>query len=67
MIATRLLLLTAVIVLSTSQAMAGDPYRWWPYRYAEAPRDWVCGAFEHRHKCNAELNVRTYRCGCIER
>jgi hypothetical protein len=67
--ATRMLLLTTAILLSASPAMAGDTYRWWPwsYRSADAPQGWVCYAFEHRNRCNAELNVRTGRCGCIER
>jgi hypothetical protein len=67
MTAIRTLLFATAIFGVASPAMAGDGYRWWQYRYADAPSNWVCGAFEARHKCNAEITPRRNRCGCIER
>jgi len=61
-----LLFATAVLCLATP-ALAGDDYRWAPDQFAGAPRSWVCGAFEYRHRCNAEFHPRTNRCGCIVR
>ncbi len=66
MIAIRALLLTAATLVLASPALAGDySHWWWSYRYAEAPWHFVCGAFEARHKCNAEF--RTVRCRCLMR
>ena len=64
MIAIRILLAAATLALA-SPALAGNHYDWWSYRYVEAPWHWVCGAFEARHKCNAEF--RTNRCRCLVR
>jgi len=66
MIAIRVFLFAAAILALVSPALAGDHSNWWwSYRYAEAPQHWVCGAFEARHKCNAEF--RTTRCRCLMR
>lgn len=61
-----LLFATAVLCLATP-ALAGDHYRWWTDQSAGASWTWVCGAFEYRHRCNAEFHPRTNRCGCIVR
>jgi hypothetical protein len=63
----RILLFANAVLTLASPALAGDQYHRWPHRYVDAPWSWVCGAFEYRHKCNAEFNVRTNRCGCLER
>jgi hypothetical protein len=57
---------TAVLCLATP-ALAGDHYRWWTDQSVDTPWTWVCGAFEYRHRCNAEFHPRTNRCGCIVR
>jgi hypothetical protein len=66
MTAIRTLLFATALAAIASPAMADDGW-WWQYRYVEAPWHYVCGAFEARHKCNAEYTVRRNRCGCIER
>jgi hypothetical protein len=48
------------ILFFTSPALAGWT-RW------VAPQAWACGAYEHAHRCNAEWNVHTHRCGCLVR
>ena len=69
----RILLFANAILTIASPALAGDQYHRWGHRYVEAPYgvnapwSWVCGAFEYRHKCNAEFNIRANRCGCLER
>jgi hypothetical protein len=63
----RTLLFATAILGFASPAMAGSDYQRWQYRYADAPWSWVCGAFEARHRCNAEFTLRRNRCGCIER
>lgn len=65
MIMIRALLLAAASLALASPALAGSHFYWWQYRYAEAPWHYVCGAFEARHKCNAEF--RHHRCGCLVR
>ena len=32
-----------------------------------ATQGWVCGRYEYAKRCNAELNMRTHRCGCLTR
>jgi len=67
----RTLLCATAILTLASPAMAGHRHHGWSYGYADpylaAPWSWVCGAFEYGHKCNAEFNGRTNRCGCIVR
>lgn len=48
------------ILLFSSPARAG--WTGWV-----TPQGWACGAYEYAHKCNAEWNVRTRRCGCLVR
>jgi hypothetical protein len=67
MTSIRALLLTATVLCLASPALAGDHYRWWTDQSMHAPWTWTCGAFEYRHRCNAEVKPRTYRCGCIVR
>jgi hypothetical protein len=67
MITIRKLLLAAAILSLASPAMAGNYFHWWTYRYMGTSWSWACGAFEYRHKCNAELSTHTNRCGCIVR
>ena len=50
----------AVILLFAAPALAGWG-RW------VAPQCWTCSAYEHAHRCNAEWNVHTRRCGCLAR
>ena len=61
-----LLFATAVLCLATP-ALAGDHYRWRTDPSVGASWGSVCGAFEYRHRCNAEFHPRTNRCGCIVR
>jgi hypothetical protein len=68
MTAIRTLVFATALIGLASPALAGDGYSfWWRYSYADAPANWVCGAFEARHKCNAEFTLRHDRCGCIVR
>jgi hypothetical protein len=50
----------AAILFLASPALAG-------WTHWVVPGCWACGAYEHAHRCNAELNVRTHRCGCLVR
>jgi hypothetical protein len=50
----------AAVLFFASPALAG-----WA-RWVASPR-WTCGAYEYAHKCNAEWNVHTHRCGCLVR
>ena len=63
----RTLLLTAAVLCLATPALAGDYHRWWTDQSVAASWTWACGAFEYRHRCNAELKPRTNRCGCIVR
>jgi hypothetical protein len=65
MTTVRTLLFATSVLCLTTPALAGDHFRWWTDQSVDAP--WVCGAFEYRHKCNAEFHPRTNRCGCIVR
>ena len=65
MITMRALLLAAVVLGFASPVLAGDLFPWWTGWSLPAP--WACSAFELAHKCNAELNPHTNRCGCIVR
>jgi hypothetical protein len=62
----RTLLFAAAVLCLASPALAGD-FRWWPDQSIGASWTWVCGAFEYRHRCNAEFHPRTNSCGCIVR
>jgi hypothetical protein len=55
-----LLFAGATVLFVTSPALAGWA-RW------VGPQCWTCAAYEYAHRCNAELNVRTHRCGCLVR
>lgn len=57
---TRLVAAAALVLCLASPAMAG-------WMHWSAQRGWVCSAYEYKHRCNAELNVRTNRCGCLVR
>jgi hypothetical protein len=50
----------AAILCFASPVLAGWT-RW------AVPQNWACGTYEYAHRCNAELNVRTHRCGCLVR
>jgi hypothetical protein len=39
----------------------------WQWQHRALSPAWACGAYEYAKRCNAELNVRTHRCGCIVR
>ena len=72
MTAIRTLLFAAAVLSFASPALAGDQSPWWRWTVTggtidTAARNWVCGAFEARSRCNAELHPRTNRCACITR
>ena len=58
----KILLLAAAFLCLASPAMAG-----WQWQHRALSPAWACGAYEYAKRCNAELNVRTHRCGCIVR
>jgi hypothetical protein len=58
---------TVLWLAAPAPASADAQYRWWGGGSVDAPWSWVCGAFEYRHRCNAELHPRNNRCGCIVR
>jgi hypothetical protein len=57
---TLLFAAAAIVLFFASPALAG-------WTHWAAPQSWTCGAYEYAHRCNAELNVRTHRCGCLVR
>jgi hypothetical protein len=67
MTTVRTLLFAIAVLCLATPALAADNYRWWTDQSVGASQTWTCGAFEYRHRCNAELKPRTNRCSCIVR